>query len=241
MSAESGGSSLTSSFTDLMTSLAVIFILLFVSSLNKQGAERENRKRETQNIVVRDLGERLDQFKVRGVRVEPDEKDPLIVRIITPEHLLRFALNASAIPQGGAEFLNAFAPALVEAMSVQAQKGNIASLVVEGHTDKTGSDAHNLKLSQERATAVSLRILEILAMDREDLKTLFMQLQSTAGRGSAEPLRDNTQSTFSDVDERSRRVVFKVRLRAPEEILVAPVAAGALASNDPPSLVVGHK
>jgi chemotaxis protein MotB len=225
MSVEGGGSSLTSSFTDLMTSLAVIFILLFVSSLNNQGEERQNRKRETQNIVVKDVGERLDRFKVRGVRVEPDERDPLIVRIITPEHLLRFALNEATIPPGGGEFLEEFAPALVEAVSIQAGRGNIASLVVEGHTDRTGSDALNLRLSQERATAVSLRILEILDRGPQDLKALFMNIQSTAGRGSAEPLQEAPVVAGTEVDERNRRVVFKIRLRAPEEALVTAAAA----------------
>jgi len=220
MSAEQDGSSLTSSFTDLMTSLAVIFILLFVSSLNNQGQEREQKKRETQNIVVHDLSERLDRFKAKGVRVEPDPRDPLIVRIITPEDLLRFALNEASIPPGGEEFLAAFAPSLVEAVRFQSQRGNISSLVVEGHTDRSGTDALNIRLSQERATAVSLRILEILAREDAVLKELFMRIQSTAGRGSAEPLDERKEEPPGTADERNRRVVFKVRLRAPEDTTV---------------------
>jgi outer membrane protein OmpA-like peptidoglycan-associated protein len=217
MSVENGGSGLASSFTDLMTSLAVIFILLFVSTLNKQGAERENRKRETQNIVVRDVGDRLDRFKVLGVRVEPDAKDPLIVRIITPEKLLRFAVNESTIPEGGSAFLEKFAPALVEAVSVQASLRHVASLVVEGHTDLTGTDAHNLRLSQERATEVSLQILDILGRVRPDLKTQFMNMQSTAGRGYAEPLPAEGPEDEAAINDRNRRVVFKVRLSSPED------------------------
>lgn len=232
MSADAGGSGLSSSFTDLMTSLAVIFILLFVSSLNNQGEERANRKRETQNIVVKDVGERLDRFKVRGVRVEPDERDPLIVRIITPEHLLRFGLDQSTIPAGGAEFLTDFAPALVEALSIQAGKGIVASLVVEGHTDKTGTDAHNLQLSQERATAVSLRMLDILDRQRQDLKVLFMHLQSTAGRGSAEPMHEGAAAGPGETDEQNRRVVFKVRLRSPEDVPVLNRVAAAGKGGD---------
>ena len=217
MSVENGGSGLASSFTDLMTSLAVIFILLFVSTLNKQGAERENRKRETQNIVVRDVGDRLDRFKVLGVRVEPDAKDPLIVRIITPEKLLRFAVNESTIPEGGSAFLEKFAPALVEAVSVQAALGHVNSLVVEGHTDMTGTDAHNLRLSQERATEVSLQILDILGRVRPELKIQFMNMQSTAGRGYAEPLAEPGPENEAEVNDRNRRVVFKVRLSGPED------------------------
>jgi chemotaxis protein MotB len=221
MSDETAGSSLTSSFTDLMTSLAVIFILLFVSSLNNQGEERQNRKREAQNIVVKDVGDRLDQFKVQGVRVEPDEHDPLIVRIITPVDLLCFEVNQYTIPSGGSEFLTKFAPALVQALSIQTEKGLVASLVVEGHTDKTGSDARNLELSQQRATAVSLKILDILDREKHpDLKTLFMHLQSTAGRGSAEPLHEGGDGSVPEADDKNRRVVFKVRLRTAEDAAV---------------------
>src|SRR5215467_13714991 len=96
-----GDGGIAGSLTDLMTSLAVIFILLFVSSLNNRGKERQTKLVQNQRLVVEELSKGLADFRSRGVLVEPDPRDPLIVRIITPERLLNFELNKADIPPGG--------------------------------------------------------------------------------------------------------------------------------------------
>ena len=55
-------------------------------------------------------------------------------------------------------------------------------LLIEGHTDNSGDDAHNLALSRQRADAV-VRALAGSGIDGARLQA--------AGRGAAKPLADN--------------------------------------------------
>lgn len=214
MSAESSDGAVSSSFTDLMTSLAVIFILLFVAILNNQGEARKQKQEENRNLVVTDLKRKLDEFLAEGVKVEKDLTDPASILIITPEDRLHFRLDDAHISPKGEKFLEDFAPKLVGAVVAQVEQKNIVALIVEGHTDATGTDKRNLPLSQERATAVSLHILKVLDERAPELKPKFVSIQSTAGRGSAEPM--SVKADGNGEDEMNRRVVFKIRLRSIE-------------------------
>src|SRR5690349_14956881 len=103
---ESAG--LASSLTDLMTSLAVIFILLLVAMLNNARQQAEG----TKNQVLDKLEKALKIFQKQGVQVKTDPKDPLGLLVIVPEGLLRFAQGKSEIPPAGDQFLNVFVPKL---------------------------------------------------------------------------------------------------------------------------------
>ena len=97
----------------------------------------------------------------------------------------------------------------------------IESVTIEGHTDDVGEDRRNLRLSQERAFRVMVKAMDILQGRPED--DCFQQITTASGRGK--------QDLFYSIDQRlnrdkSRRVVFKIRLQAPalprERSLVAP-------------------
>src|SRR5271170_3900883 len=106
MAAGHEGSGLASSLTDLMTSLAVIFILLLVAMLNNQ----RQQAAETRNLVVSRLQTALEKFKQQGVEVKSDPTDPLVLLVIVPEDLLKFDQGKSDIPAAGYTFLGAFVP-----------------------------------------------------------------------------------------------------------------------------------
>jgi len=76
---------LANSFTDLMTSIAVIFILLLCASLNNAQQEGET----TRNSVLAELQKELVEFVSRGVEVKADPKDPLGLLILVPEEIGR--------------------------------------------------------------------------------------------------------------------------------------------------------
>jgi hypothetical protein len=110
MANENTESGLASSMTDLMTSLAVIFILLLVASLNNSQQEGET----TRNLILAKLKQKMEielaDYKDQGFEVKNDPKDPLALIVVVPEGLLNFQLNKSDVPEKGIEFLNTILP-----------------------------------------------------------------------------------------------------------------------------------
>jgi outer membrane protein OmpA-like peptidoglycan-associated protein len=258
MTGTNDSAGLASSLTDLMTSLAVIFILLLVVSLNdaqqgidetrdklvtakqnveetqfmlavaeqqieetqRQLAAAQEKTETTRQQILEAMEKALLTFAKQGVKVEADPKDPLGLLVLVPEGLLDFALKKADIPAGGREFLKAFIPQLAATACSDQFKREITSIVVEGHTDTSGSDELNLPLSQARSMAVVREILPILSA-REDgerpahgLRSCFVGFLSASGRGSVEPMRDDFGN---EIPDRSRRVVFKIRVRSLEQ------------------------
>ena len=241
LSEDSAG--LGSSLTDLMTSLAIIFVLLLVVSLNnaqqgiddtreklraaEKNVEDTQRKLDTaqqqtettRNQILDALEKVLSSFAKQGVKVEPDPKDPLGLLVLVPEGLLNFEFDKSVIPAGGKDFLKAFIPKLAATACSDQFKDEINSIVVEGHTDPSGKDEWNLLLSQNRSMTVvreSLNVLDGSKGDSQEMSTLrtcFLTYLSASGRGSAEPIRDEEVVDYP----RSRRVVFKIRVRSLEQ------------------------
>ena len=226
MAKDHGDPGLASSLTDLMTSLAVIFILLLVASLNNLKQEGE----VTRNKILDRLQQELRSFMAQGVEVKTDPKDPLGLLVLVPEGLLQFPLDKAVIPKGGIVFLSHFAPRLAKTVCAPPFRKEVNSIVVEGHADSSGTHTHNLELSQGRSMAVVFQSLA--QFQRADdtvphLKDCFAEFLSASGRGRAELIHDEKGSEDS---ARSRRVVFKIRVRSLEqrplkEILGSPSPA----------------
>lgn len=218
MATSETSSGLANSFTDLMTSLAVIFILLLCAQLNniKEDIKKEGEK--TRTSILDELQKEFKEYQ--GVEVKSDKNDPLALLIIVNEGLLAFELDKSLIPAGGKIFLREFIPKLSKIARLDKYKNEISSIVVEGHTDSVGTDQHNLELSQKRAMAVvseSLNALEEKSKSEQggiDERGQFLQLLSASGRGSAELVKGETGEENRPL---SRRVVFKIRMRSIEQ------------------------
>jgi len=208
MAAEQHESSgLASSLTDLMTSLAVIFILLLVATLNNARQEVQGAKAE----VLALLEQALKEFSKQGVQVDHDPKDPLGLLVLVPEGLLRFRQNDPEPPPEGIEFLRGFMPKLVETACRPGIREGISSIVVEGHASSEGTEQRNLVLSQQRSMSVVQSGLQVLGPGLHDC---FLELVSAAGRGSAEPY---PTGQGAEDRERSRRVIFKIRVKSLEQ------------------------
>jgi outer membrane protein OmpA-like peptidoglycan-associated protein len=93
-------------------------------------------------------------------------------------------------------------------------RDKIDSLAIEGHTDDHGSDAFNLKLSQERSLAVMVKGLEVIQAAEPASYQCFQEITSAAGRGRQDLIYDSTAMVNR---EKSRRVIFKIRLRSAEQ------------------------
>ena len=207
MSDRNGSGSLASSLTDLMTSLMIIFVLLLVATLNNASVEGQS----TRNRILEDLKHDLRIFSSQGIQVEQDPADPLALIVLVPSGLLDFSVDGATVPPKGVEFLNEFSP-LLAGVTCGKYRHDISSIVVEGHTDSTGTDEHNLALSQQRSLAVVQQTLA--ALDAND-KACFLDFLSATGRGSREPILSPV--TGKEDMDRSRRVIFKIRVRSFEQ------------------------
>lgn len=214
---------IANSFTDLMTSLAVIFILLLCVTHNEAQQEGET----TRDTILLELKNELREFMQQGVKVDGDPKDPLGLLILVPEDLL-FKVNRFELPPNGKEFLRPFIPKLAKIVCDKRFKDDINSIVVEGHTDSSGppntdKDQYNWDLSQKRSMSVvdeTLRILDGIDQNK-NIRDDFIKFISASGRGSADLIMVNG----AESKEQSRRVVFKIRVRSLEQRLVKAIAS----------------
>ena len=218
---------LTIGVTDLMTSLAVIFILLFsayVTKVSETDAQTkvsvpdsvpEVRVAKTMTEDIR--GALRDHFQRFDLSLDADPTDPNVVRIVVPDALLNFEFGKGTLSTVADQFLVDAMPTYA-ALLCGAMRDRIDSLVIEGHTDDRGSDIYNLKLSQERSLNVMVKGLEVIKDSAPWAYRCFHEKTSASGRGRQDLVLDQSRGLDR---EKSRRVVFKIRLRSTEQLVEA--------------------
>ncbi len=203
------------SMTDLMTSLAVIVILLLVVYISRSYRVMKQALDEAQNsskaIKVRLLG----TLKQLHLPAEEDPNDPLalIIRIRADE--LQFAVNRSELSTAGKQYLKKFMPSLIEALSNSAYKKDVNSLLIEGHTDSDGNDELNLRLSQDRAFEVLRCSLNETGLNL-GMREYLLLIASTNGRGERDLMPQDVKEGFENKAQ-SRRVEFRIRIKSYEQ------------------------
>jgi outer membrane protein OmpA-like peptidoglycan-associated protein len=216
---------LTVGVTDLMTSLAVIFILLFTAYVTKQ-YETESHAHETvsplQETTTDIRGRLQDHFQRYHLSLDPDPGDPLVLRIVVPDELLNFEFGKGTLSPAATQFLTESMPAYASLLCGPLRE-KIDSLVIEGHTDDRGSDIHNLKLSQERSFNVMVKALEVIEESSPWIYGCFHEKTSASGRGRQDLVYEELGYPNRD---KSRRVIFKIRLRATDQQLPLTPRAG---------------
>jgi chemotaxis protein MotB len=185
----------------------VIFVLLLVATLNNASVAGE----KTRSMMLEQLKSALEKFEAKGVRVENDARDPLVLLILVPENSLNFPLREYTISKPGSAFLEDFTPRLAEIVCDGGFRQQISSIVVEGHTDSSGTDEINLPLSQQRSLAVVQKMLSVLGKKQDGGRKCFLELVSATGRGSEDPRLDQHGQEDKTL---SRRVEFKIRVRS---------------------------
>lgn len=187
--------------TDLMTSLAVIFILLVAASLNK--VNEPSRSEEAINARS------LHPLESRPLPVGVTHGDPHELRVVAPDSLLSFEFGKSALLPEADAFLTETMPQYA-VMLCGPNGQDVESFSIEGHTDDVGEDIHNLRLSQDRAFAVLAKGLTVIRDRLPWAYECFQRKVSANGRGR----QDLVLNAAGLPDrEKSRRVVFKFHLR----------------------------
>ncbi len=200
----------TNGITDLMTSLVMVFILLFVAFITQTSSEAQSELQENKDGVQAALQDHLWRL---GLSLEADPRDPLTLMIVVPENLLTFEFGQSRLSAQADQFLEEAMPFYASAVCGPL-RDTIDSLAIQGHTDDRGSDAYNLQLSQQRSLAVMVKGLEVIQAQTPAAYQCFQEMTSASGRGRQELIYDPDNRVNR---EKSRRVIFKIRLRSTEQ------------------------
>lgn len=128
-----------------------------------------------------------------------------------------FDTNRNELKDSGKALLNAFLPVYIRTLMSEENEGYVGEIIVEGHTDTSGTYLHNLALSQERALAVVEYCLgpEMTGLTGEE-KQMLQTILTANGRSYADPVYKADGVTVDM--EASRRVVFKFRMKDSEMI-----------------------
>lgn len=198
---------------DLMTSLAVIFLLLFVAvPWHPLAPQPPAPEMEASTPVASVLSERL-----RPVGLTPEQVDASELMVVMPEALLNFEFGKSSLPPAALQYVAEVMPIYAGAVCGTI-RDRIESIVVEGHTDDLGNDTVNLKLSQQRALAVLVAGMRAIEASDPASARCFRALASASGRGKQDLLYTDRGINR----DQSRRVVLKVRLRTPRSTSPSP-------------------
>ena len=221
-----GSDHLASSFTDLMTSLMVIFILLLLVFVNNQAS--------INSVTAQDLMVQLRQelepfgFKREDIRIDP--KDPSTILLTVLDAQLTFEPNSYQLQPEGEKFLQTRMPRLTQTLCAEKYRGAIEAVVVEGHSDSAPyrgatpeeSQARNLKLSQERSMEVVEKTLASLSV-QPGLRSCLLEKISASGRG---------EQDLAETADKSRRAVIKIRVNATHAV---DLANAIVAEKVPPA------
>lgn len=157
--------------------------------------------------IIRDLSTSLSQAQLKAT-VDPNTGD------IVLDSSVFFETAKSDIKQEGKDLLDRFIPVYLSVLLNEDYRDYLGEIIIEGHTDSTGTYENNLKLSQQRALQVALYCLNMPSLTSEQ-KALLQQILTATGRSWADLKYDENGNEDAGA---SRRVEFKFSLKDAEMI-----------------------
>lgn len=157
--------------------------------------------------IVRELTEALQRAKI-SASVDRNTGD------IVLESSVFFDVGKSVIREEGSAFLDRFVPVYLEVLLKPEYADYLGEIIIEGHTDTSGTYLMNLELSQNRALIVAKYCLEMPALSKAQQQQL-QSILTAKGRSYSDPIlhADGTEDR-----DASRRVEFKFRMKDSEMI-----------------------
>ena len=157
--------------------------------------------------MIQDLSATLAGASLKA-KVDPNTGD------IVLDSSVFFETGKSTIKAEGQELLNRFIPVYLDVLLRDQYADYLGEIIIEGHTDSTGSYESNLKLSQDRALQVALYCLRMSSLTTQQ-KLRLQQILTAKGRSFSDLIYDENGQEDADA---SRRVEFKFSLKDSEMI-----------------------
>lgn len=146
------------SFSDLMTALMSLFLVVMsvtLLSVTKK-IDREEQRKIQREADISSLMATIQENSKLWQNVKIDENT---FRINLPEEV-NFERASSNITPEGKRFLRSYVPVLLKAYNSNLGRRWIRRIVVEGFTDQDGSYLYNLELSLDRSRKVVCALYE---------------------------------------------------------------------------------
>lgn len=201
------------SFTDLLTTILLCFMLIFIIMMVIKSLQIKEMKHTIDQImgVRAELVQELHQtFSDSEYGIEVDKNTGAI--IFDTEIL--FAYDDADLKEESYVFLDEFIPQYLDVLLESGYEEYVAEIIIEGHTDRDGDYLYNLELAQGRAYSVAAYIMS----EKFPYPNIQQHVEEklTVNSKSYSDFRTNEAGDYSA--EASRRVEFKFRLKD-EEIL----------------------
>ncbi|MEQ6377191.1 OmpA family protein [Bacillaceae bacterium S4-13-56] len=201
------------SFTDLLTTILLCFILVFISMMIIKSYQIEEMKKTIDQIMgvrVELVNDLKAEFKDSPLGIEVDEQTGAIIF----DTDILFDYDDDQLKLESNQYLNEFMPKYIDILLKSGYEDYIAEIIIEGHTDRDNGYLYNLKLSQDRAYSVASYILGS-GFPHKDLQPILQEKLTVNGKSFTDGRYDENGEYDAAA---SRRVEFKFRLKD-EEIL----------------------
>ena len=169
-------------------------------------AEKIDKLIGIRTTMIQDLSSTLSAANLKAA-VDPNSGD------IKLDSSVLFETGRAEIRQEGKDLLDSFIPVYLDVLLRPEYADYLGEIIIEGHTDTSGTYESNLKLSQNRALQVALYCLNIPSLTGAQ-KTKLQEIMTATGRSESDPVYVNG---VEDKDA-SRRVEFKFSLKDAEMI-----------------------
>lgn len=210
------------SFSDLMTALMVLFLVVMGVALLAvtKGVSEHERKQERHRQNIERIMERFAEAAKRheGIRVDK------LRQVIDFGQRAQFAFGDWRLNTQQEEVLRRFVPDILAIADDDLGKSILKRIVVEGYTDKTGTYLSNMNLSLLRSQAVLCAMFatsgpSLLSHDqKEQVRQLFF-------------VGGYSLNASKDTPEESRRVEMRLEFLGENEVRPAPPAGAVSFGN----------
>lgn len=209
-------------FTDLLSTILLFILLFFIYTnavkhiqLDKQQEQLKNLRLQVEKIIgVRQsiIEDIRKSFQSAGLDINIDKNTGDIV--FSSDVLFQF--NKADIRPEFKESLDKFIPQYISVLTSPKYISSVSEIVIEGHTDNIGDYNYNMDLSQKRANSIVNYILNNNFKNLDSYnKEVLRNIITVNGKSKSQTIKNSDGSINQ---EKSRRVIFKFRLKDEESI-----------------------